>query len=172
MKDIRIGIGEDIHRFAPGRKLILGGMEIPYAKGLLAHSDGDVVYHAVADALLEALALGDIGHYFKTNDPKWDNAQSSLIVSEVVKMIEERGYKVGNLDVVLLAEEPHLAVYLEGMRVNLAFLLHVDMSRVGIQAGTEEGLGEVGRKEGIRAKAAVLLYKEESEEKKWTTISD
>ena len=103
MKDIRIGIGEDIHRFAPGRKLILGGMEIPYAKGLLAHSDGDVVYHAVADALLGALALGDIGHYFKTNDPKWDNAQSSLIVSEVVKMIEERGYKVGNLDVVLLA---------------------------------------------------------------------
>lgn len=172
MRDIRIGIGEDIHRFGPGRKLVLGGMEIPYERGLLAHSDGDVVYHAVADALLGALALGDIGRYFPTDDPAWDNAPSGRIVAEAVRMIEERGYKVGNLDVVILAEEPHLATYLEGMRVNLGFLLHVDMSRVGIQAGTDEGLGEVGRKEAIRAKAATLLYKEESEDNKWTTTSD
>ncbi len=172
MRDIRIGIGEDIHRFAPGRKLVLGGMEIPYKLGLEAHSDGDVVYHAVSDALLGALALGDIGRYFKTNDPRWDNAPSKLILSAVVAMIEERGYGVGNLDVVVLAEEPHLAQYIEGMRVNLAFLLHVDVSRVGIQAGTDEGLGEVGRKEGIRAKAAVLLMQKENEEQKWTTTSD
>lgn len=172
MRDIRIGIGEDIHRFAPGRKLFLGGIEIPYELGLQAHSDGDVVYHAVADALLGALALGDIGRYFKVTDPRWDNAPSKLIVSEVMTMIEERGYGVGNLDIVILAEEPHLAKYIEGMRVNLAFLLHTDVSRVGIQAGTDEGLGEVGRKEGIRAKAAVLLIQKENEEHKWTTTSD
>lgn len=173
MSDIRIGIGEDIHRLVPGKKLVLGGMEIPYSKGFLAHSDGDVVYHAVSDALLGALALGDIGKYFRTDDPKWDGAPSKLIVSEVMKMVDEAGYRVGNLDVIILAEEPHLFPYVEGMRVNLAFLLNTSMNRVGIQVGTDEGLGEVGRKEGIRAKASVLLFeKERREEKTWTTISD
>ena len=118
MSDIRIGIGEDIHRLAPGKKLVLGGMEIPYSKGLLAHSDGDVVYHAVSDALLGALALGDIGKHFRTDDPKWDGAPSRIIVSEVMKLVGEAGYRVGNLDVVILAEEPHLSPYVEGMRVN------------------------------------------------------
>ena len=164
MSDIRIGIGEDIHRLAPGKKLVLGGMEIPYSKG---------VYHAVSDALLGALALGDIGKHFRTDDPKWDGAPSRIIVSEVMKLVGEAGYRVGNLDVVILAEEPHLSPYVEGMRVNLAFLLNVPMNRVGIQVGTDEGLGEVGRKEGIRARASVLLFeKEEREEKTWTTTSD
>ena len=160
MTDIRIGIGEDIHRFVEGKQLVLGGVKIPFAKGLLAHSDGDVVLHAVSDALLGSLALGDIGHYFRTDDPRWDNADSQDIVLEVMRMVKEKGYKVGNLDVVILAEKPKLAGVLLEMRKNLARLLEVDVSRIGIQAGTEEGLGEVGREEGIRAKAAVLVCKE------------
>lgn len=160
MTDIRIGIGEDIHRFVEGKQLVLGGVKIPFAKGLLAHSDGDVVLHAVSDALLGALALGDIGHYFRTDDPKWDGADSQKIVAEVMRMVKEKGYRVGNLDVLILAEKPKLASFLPEMKENLARLLEVEVSRIGIQAGTEEGLGEVGREEGIRAKAAVLVCKE------------
>ena len=159
MMDIRIGIGEDIHRFVSGKQLVLGGVKIPFEKGLLAHSDGDVVYHAVSDALLGSLALGDIGHYFKTNDPRWENADSAGIVLETMRMVKEKGYEVGNLDVVILAERPKLAPALMKMRENLARLLEIDVSRIGVQAGTEEGLGEIGRGEGIRAKAAVLVCK-------------
>ena len=162
MMDIRIGIGEDIHRFVSGKQLVLAGAKIPFEKGLLAHSDGDVVYHAVSDALLGSLALGDIGHYFKTDDPKWENADSSNIVLEVMKMVKEKGYAVNNLDVLILAEKPKLAPYLVTMRENLARLLEIEVSRVGIQAGTEEGLGEIGRGEAIRAKAALLIYKKGS----------
>lgn len=168
MSNIRIGIGEDIHRLVEGRPLILGGVEIPFEKGLEAHSDGDVVYHAVSDALLGALALGDIGKYFKTDDPKWDNAPSKLILAEVVKMIEERGYKVSNIDVTLSCQEPHLGKHIEAMRVNLAFLLHVDSTCIGLQAMTNEGLDAVGRCEAIRANAAVLLEKIDGGEV-WTT---
>ena len=162
MMDIRIGIGEDIHRFAPGKQLVLAGAKIPFEKGLLAHSDGDVVYHAVSDALLGSLALGDIGHYFRTDDPKWENADSSILVLEVMRMVKDKGYAVSNLDVVILAEKPKLASFLLEMRGNLARLLEIEVSRVGIQAGTEEGLGEIGRGEGIRAKAAVLICKKGS----------
>ncbi len=162
MMDIRIGIGEDIHRFVSGKQLVLAGVKIPFEKGLLAHSDGDVVYHAVSDALLGSLALGDIGHYFKTDDPKWENADSSNIVLEVMRMVKEKGYAVNNLDVLILAEKPKLAPYLAAMRENLARLLEIEVSRVGIQAGTEEGLGEIGHGEGIRAKAALLIYKKGS----------
>ena len=162
MMDIRIGIGEDIHRFTSRKQLVLAGAKIPFEKGLLAHSDGDVVYHAVSDALLGSLALGDIGHYFKTDDPKWENADSSNIVLEVMKMIKEKGYSVNNLDVLILAEKPKLAPYLVTMRENLARLLEIEVPRVGIQAGTEEGLGEIGRGEAIRAKAALLIYKKGS----------
>lgn len=158
MMDIRIGIGEDIHRFASDKRLVLAGVKIPFEKGLLAHSDGDVVYHAVSDALLGSVALGDIGHFFKTDDPKWEGADSSKIVLDVMGMIKEKGYAVNNLDVVILAEKPKLAPFLPKMRENLAKLLEIDISRVGMQAGTEEGLGEIGRGEGIRAKAAVLVY--------------
>lgn len=157
--DIRIGIGEDIHRFAPGKQLVLAGARIPFEKGLLAHSDGDVVYHAVSDALLGSLALGDIGLYFRTDDPKWKGADSSGIVLEVMRMVKEKGYAVNNLDIVILTEKPKLAPFLSEMRENLANLLEIDVSRVGIQAGTDEGLGEIGRGEGIRAKAAVLVCK-------------
>ena len=159
MMDIRIGIGEDIHRFAPGKQLVLAGARIPFENGLLAHSDGDVVYHAVSDALLGSLALGDIGLYFRTDDPKWKGADSSGIVLEVMRMVKEKGYAVNNLDIVILAEKPKLAPFLSEMRENLANLLEIDVSRVGIQAGTDEGLGEIGRGEGIRAKAAVLVCK-------------
>lgn len=156
---IRIGQGEDIHRLVEGRDLILGGVKIPYEKGLLGHSDADVVYHAVSDSLLGALALGDIGHYFKVDDPRWDNADSALIVSETMKMIEERGYHVVNIDITIAAEEPHLGKHLPKMKENLAKLLSISVSDVGIQAMTNEGLDAIGRKEAIRANAIVLLEK-------------
>lgn len=169
MSNVRIGLGEDIHRLVEGRKLVLGGVEIPFEKGLEAHSDGDVVYHAVSDAILGAAALGDIGRYFKVNDPKWDNAPSKKIVQEVVTMIEERGFHVVNVSIVLLAEEPHLAQYIEGMRVNLAFLLHIDATAVNVAAGTMEGCGPVGAKEAIEARAVALLERGNEEKPKWTT---
>ena len=156
---IRIGQGEDIHRLVEGRDLILGGVKIPYEKGLLGHSDADVVYHAVSDSLLGALALGDIGHYFKVDDPRWDNADSALIVSETMKMIAERGYHVVNIDITIAAEEPHLGKHLPKMKENLAKLLSITVSDVGIQAMTNEGLDAIGRKEAIRANAIVLLEK-------------
>lgn len=161
MSDIRIGIGEDIHRFVSNKQLVLGGVKVPFEKGLLAHSDGDVVYHALADALLGSLALGDIGHYFPTDDPRWDNADSALIVSKAMELVKGKGYKVSNADIIILAEKPKIAPILMEMRSNIASLLDVDISRVGVQAGTEEGLGEIGKGEGIRAKAAVLVSKGE-----------
>ena len=157
MSKLRIGIGEDIHKLVPGRKLVLGTVEIPYGLGLEAHSDGDVVCHALSDALLGALALGDIGHYFKVDDPAWDDAPSSKIVEETMKMVEAKGYRVVNVDLLILCEKPHLAHDIPQMRENLAKLLKVTPNEVGIQAGTEEGMGEVGEGKAIRAKAACLL---------------
>ena len=156
---MRVGLGEDIHRLDYGRKLVLGGVEIPYEKGLVGHSDADVVLHAVSDAMLGALALGDIGQYFKVDDPKWDNADSSLIVAEVMRMISEKGYHVVNVDVTIAAEEPHLSKHLLKMRENLAKLLRISIEEVGMQAMTNEGMDAVGRKEAIRANAIVLLEK-------------
>jgi 2-C-methyl-D-erythritol 2,4-cyclodiphosphate synthase len=161
MNDIRIGIGEDIHRFVPNKQLVMGGVKVPFEKGLLAHSDGDVVYHALADALLGSLALGDIGHYFPTDDPNWDNVDSALIVAKTMELVKEKGYEVSNADIIILAEKPKIAPILMEMRSNIASLLNVDISRVGVQAGTEEGLGEIGKGEGIRAKVAVLVSKGE-----------
>ena len=156
---MRVGLGEDIHRLDYGRRLVLGGVEIPYEKGLVGHSDADVVFHAVSDAMLGALALGDIGQYFKVDDPKWDNADSSLIVAEVMRMISEKGYHVVNVDVTIAAEEPHLNKHLPKMRENLAKLLRISIEEVGMQAMTNEGMDAVGRKEAIRANAIVLLEK-------------
>ena len=156
---MRIGLGEDIHRLDYGRKLVLGGVEIPYEKGLVGHSDADVVFHAVSDAMLGALALGDIGQYFKVDDPRWEGADSSLIVNEVMRMISEKGYHVVNVDITIAAEEPHLNKYLPKMRENLAKLLRISTQEVGMQAMTNEGMDAVGRKEAIRANAIVLLEK-------------
>ncbi|MDY6094405.1 MAG: 2-C-methyl-D-erythritol 2,4-cyclodiphosphate synthase [Candidatus Enteromonas sp.] len=153
----RIGYGEDIHRLGPNRKLILAGVEIPYELGLIGHSDADVVFHAVSDALLGALALGDIGKYFPPNDPRYEGYDSSLILKECYAMVQEKGYRLGNLDVALLCEKPHLSRYSLAMRQNLASLLLSPIEDIGLQLMTNEGLDAVGEGKAIRATAILLL---------------
>jgi len=157
MGNYRIGYGEDIHRLVEKRDLILAGVKIPFEKGLLGHSDADVVYHAVSDALLGALALGDIGKYFPTHDRKWENADSATIVQGVMTMIEENNFEVHNVDISISCEKPLLAPYIGTMRQNLADLLKVDESAVSIKAMTNEGLDAVGEGKAIRATAVALL---------------
>ena len=157
MSKMRIGLGEDIHLLVPGRKLILGGVHIPYELGLLGHSDADVVYHAVSDAMLGALALGDIGHFFPTDDPRYDDADSALILGEVYAKIKEKGYRVENLDITIACEKPHLAKHLPAMRQNIAKILEIAVDDVGIQAMTNEGCDAVGQGKAIRANAVCLL---------------
>lgn len=154
---MRIGHGYDVHRFADGRELILGGVEIPYRKGLLGHSDADVLVHAVMDALLGAAALGDIGKHFPDNDPKYKDADSIKLLWDVVGMLKEAGYKVVNIDSTLCAQEPKLAPYIDEMRENIAVACGIRVSAVSVKATTEEGLGFTGKLEGISATAVCLL---------------
>ena len=160
MMDFRVGLGEDIHVWVENRPLILAGVHVPYEKGLLGHSDADVVYHAIADSLLGALALGDIGKYFPVDDPKWDSADSSLILAKTNQMIKEKGYHVNNVDVTLSCEKPHLSKYSLAMRENIAKTLGVDLERVGLQLMTNEGMDAVGEGKAIRANCVALLIKE------------
>lgn len=157
MIEPRIGYGYDIHRLQEGRKLILGGLNIPFERGLLGHSDADVVCHALTDAILGALALGDIGTHFPPSDSKWHNANSLHLLSEVWKMAESRQSILGNTDITVVAEEPRLAPYIEEMRRNLAKCLGAPVGRVSIKATTKEGLGPEGRGEAISARAVCLL---------------
>lgn len=154
---MRIGHGYDVHRLVTGRKLILGGVDIPYEKGLLGHSDADVLTHAVMDALLGAAALGDIGQLFPDNDPRYEGADSLALLREVCRIIGEAGYRVGNIDATVLAQAPKLAPYREQMRQNLAQAMGVDISQVSVKATTEEKLGFTGAGEGIAAHAVTLL---------------
>lgn len=154
---MRIGQSTDIHRFADDRKLILGGVEIPYEKGLLGHSDADALTHAVAEAILGALALGDLGHHFPDTDPKWEGANSIIILKEVGKMMKDKGYKIGNVDSLILIEKPKMAPHIEQMRQNFADALGCDIDKISVKATRGEGLGFVGRKEGVLAQAVVLL---------------
>lgn len=154
---MRIGHGYDVHRLVTGRKLILGGVDIPYEKGLLGHSDADVLTHAVMDALLGAAALGDIGQLFPDNDPRYEGADSLALLREVCRVIGEAGYRVGNIDATVLAQAPKLAPYREQMRRNLAQAMGVDISQVSVKATTEEKLGFTGAGEGIAAHAVTLL---------------
>ena len=154
---MRIGQSTDIHRFAENRKLVLGGVEIPYEKGLLGHSDADALTHAVAEAILGALALGDLGHHFPDTDPKWEGVNSLIILKEVGKMMRDLGYRIGNIDSLILIEKPKMAPHIEEMRHNFAEALDCDISRVSVKATRGEGLGFVGRQEGVRAQAVVLL---------------
>lgn len=154
---MRIGHGYDVHKLAEGRRLILGGVDIPYEKGLLGHSDADVLTHAVMDALLGALALGDIGQHFPDTDPQYSGADSLQLLSHVVQLISAQGFQVGNVDATILAQAPKLAPYIPAMRENLARAMGVDASQVSVKATTEEGLGFTGRKEGIAAHAVALL---------------
>ncbi len=154
---MRIGQSTDIHRFAENRKLVLGGVEIPYEKGLLGHSDADALTHAVAEAILGALALGDLGHHFPDTDPKWEGVNSLIILKEVGKMMRDLGYRIGNIDSLILIEKPKIAPHIEEMRHNFAEALDCDISRVSVKATRGEGLGFVGRQEGVLAQAVVLL---------------
>ncbi len=156
----RIGHGEDIHALVEGRKLILGGVNIPFEKGLLGHSDADVVYHALSDALLGAIAGGDIGQLFPTNDPLYDNLDSSIIVKECYRLVKEKGYKINDVDISIAAEKPHLVKYLDEMRNNIAKLLETSIENVSLKAMTNEGFDAVGEGKAIRATAIALIEKE------------
>ena len=157
--DYRIGFSKDIHRLVEGRKLIICGVVIPFEKGELAHSDGDVAYHAIAESILGALALGDLGKHFPDNSNDTKDMDSAIIVSQVYEMMKKEGYKINNLDVNISLEKPKLKNYIEEMRKNVANLLKVDISQVSIKAGTNEGCGEVGKNEAIEATSIVLLKK-------------
>lgn len=154
---MRIGHGYDVHKLVPGRKLILGGVEIPHTVGLLGHSDADVLTHALMDALLGAAALGDIGHLFPDNDPAYEGADSILLLREVMKRLNAEGWKLGNADITVLAQAPKLAPHIEKMRGILSEAMDCSVSQVSVKATTEEGLGFTGAKEGIAAHAVVLI---------------
>ena len=154
---MHIGQGYDVHRLVEGRKLILGGVDIPYEKGLLGHSDADVLLHAISDALLGAAALGDIGKHFPDSDPKYKGADSIKLLSEVGKMLEENHYLIENIDSTILCQAPKLRPYIDTMRQNIADALDIDVAQVSVKATTEEGLGFTGAGEGIAAQAICLL---------------
>jgi 2-C-methyl-D-erythritol 2,4-cyclodiphosphate synthase len=153
----RIGTGYDIHRLVEGRKLLLAGVEIPYAKGLLGHSDSDVLAHAVCDALLGAAALGDIGTHFPDTDPQWRGASSLDFLRHAVSLVSDKGYRVTNLDATVMAERPRLKPYIRAMRERLAGVLGVEVDRVSVKAKTNEGLDAIGRGEAMAAQAVVLI---------------
>ena len=156
---MRIGHGYDVHRLVPGRKCIIGGVEIPYVKGLLGHSDADVLTHAVMDAIIGALCLGDIGHLFPDNDPAFLDADSLVLCSRVCEIMKEKGYEIGNIDATIIAQAPKMAPHIKKMRENLARVLDTDVSNVSVKATTEEKLGFTGEGLGISAHAVCLLAK-------------
>jgi len=157
---MRIGHGYDVHKLVEDRKLILGGVEIPYEKGLLGHSDADVLAHSVADSILGALAMGDIGKHFPDNDERYKGANSIMLLKEVCRMMKEKGYKIGNIDVTVICQEPKLSPFTDKMRENLANALSSEKDRISVKATTEEKLGFTGNKEGIASHAVCLLEEE------------
>lgn len=155
---MRTGIGIDFHRFAAGRKLVLGGVEIPHERGLLGHSDADVLLHAICDALLGAAALGDIGKHFPDSDPQYKNISSLLLLKETHQKITAAGLQIGNIDATVIAEKPKLASHIPAMIRNIAKTLKIQESQVNIKATTSEGMGALGREEGIGAWAVALVH--------------
>ncbi|MBQ4463324.1 MAG: 2-C-methyl-D-erythritol 2,4-cyclodiphosphate synthase [Eubacterium sp.] len=154
---MRIGQGYDVHRLVEGRKLILGGVEIPHTLGLLGHSDADVLSHAITDAILGAAAMGDIGLHFPDTDDRWKGADSIELMKTAYAKVLDKGFEVENIDATVMAEKPKLRPYIDDIRANIAEALGIDLDRVSIKATTEEGLGFTGREEGIAAMAVVLL---------------
>ncbi|MCP1121927.1 2-C-methyl-D-erythritol 2,4-cyclodiphosphate synthase [Bacillus sp. AFS018417] len=155
----RIGQGFDVHAFAEGRPLIIGGITIPYEKGLLGHSDADVLLHTIADACLGAIAAGDIGKHFPDTDPAFKDADSAVLLQKVWEFVTEQGYVLGNLDCTIIAQKPKMAPHIESMRKRISELLQTDMENVNVKATTTEKLGFTGREEGIASQAIVLLQK-------------
>ncbi|MBB6582108.1 2-C-methyl-D-erythritol 2,4-cyclodiphosphate synthase [Ralstonia solanacearum] len=162
--DIRIGQGYDVHALVEGRKLILGGVEIPHTRGLLGHSDADALLHAITDALFGAAGLGDIGRHFPDTDPAFAGADSRVLLREAVRRVREAGYAVGNVDATIIAQRPKLAPHVAGMVANLAADLGIASGRCNVKAKTNEKLGFEGREEGIVAQAVVLIYRTEAAE--------
>lgn len=154
---MRIGHGYDVHRFAENRKCIIGGVEIPYEKGLLGHSDADVLLHAISDAILGACAMGDIGHLFPDTDPEFEGADSLVLLEKVVEAVGAKGYKVGNIDSTIIAQAPKMVPYINDMRANIAKACNVDVDVVSVKATTEEKLGFTGALQGISAHAVCIM---------------
>lgn len=159
--NFRTGFGFDVHSFAEGRKLIIGGVEIPFDKGLEGHSDADVLLHAICDAMLGALALGDIGIHFPNTDERWKDADSAVLLKHVNELINSKGYELGNLDCVLAMEKPKISPYVEQIRNRISEMLNADVEQISIKATTTEKLGFVGRAEGVVSFATVLLAKKD-----------
>ena len=157
---IRVGLGYDVHKLVEGRKLILGGVDIPYEKGLLGHSDADVLLHAVTDALFGGAALGDIGSHFPDTDPRYKGADSLKLLEACGRELREKGWKIGNIDAVIVAQRPKLLPYVPQMRENIARVLGIDVSQVSVKGKTEEGLGFTGSGEGMAVHAVCLLEKD------------
>ena len=157
----RIGIGYDVHAFAEGRPLMIGGVAIPHARGLGGHSDADVLIHAIVDALMGAAGLGDIGTHFPSSDPRWQGAPSSAFLTYTRDLLAAHGWRVGNLDAVIVAERPRLAPHIPAMRVELAHQLAIDLEQISIKATTTDGLGFTGREEGIGCYAVALIERME-----------
>ena len=159
--NFRTGIGFDVHAFSEGRKLIIGGIEIPFEKGLEGHSDADVLLHAICDAMLGALALGDIGIHFPNTDSKWKDADSSILLKHIISLVDEKGYELGNLDCVLAMEKPKISPYLVEITKKISLILQVDVDQISIKATTTEKLGFIGLTEGVASFATVLLVKKD-----------
>jgi len=158
--NIRIGNGYDIHRLVPERPLILAGVKIEHSLGLLGHSDADVLTHAIMDSLLGALSLGDIGHYFPPNDPQWLGADSIKLLKEVYHIVKSMGWRIGNIDTIVVAESPKLKPHINSMRYSLAQALEIEVEQVSVKATTNEQLGPIGREEGIASYAVVVLLQD------------
>ena len=156
----RIGFGYDVHQFAEDRKLILGGIEIPFEKGLKGHSDADALLHSICDAMLGALALGDIGQHFPDTDPEYKGIDSQILLTEVNKLVENEGYKLGNLDCTIVLQRPKLASFIQDMRKNISSILYCDIEQVSVKATTSEWMGFVGEGKGIKVITTVMLIKE------------
>lgn len=156
---MRIGLGYDVHKLIEGRPLIIGGENVPHEKGLLGHSDADVLIHAIMDGILGALALGDIGKHFPDTDDEYKGADSMKLLKHVNDLIESKGYEINNIDSIIIAQSPKMAPYIENMRKNIADVLNTDIENISVKATTEEGLGFTGRKEGIAAQSICLLNK-------------
>ncbi|UWD49126.1 2-C-methyl-D-erythritol 2,4-cyclodiphosphate synthase [Clostridioides difficile] len=154
---MRIGLGYDVHKLTEERKLIIGGVEIPHDKGLLGHSDADVLIHAIMDSILGALALGDIGKHFPDTDEKYKGIDSMKLLEHVYNLITSKGYKIGNIDSTIIAQNPKMAPHIESMRKNIAKALNTDIGNINIKATTEEGLGFTGAKQGIASQSICLL---------------
>ena len=158
---MRVGQGFDVHEFAENRPLIIGGIEIPYEKGLIGHSDADVLLHTITDAALGAIGEGDIGKHFPDTDPDFKDADSAKLLEHIWKLVDARGYKLGNIDCTIIAQKPKMAPYIETIRARVAELLQADASQVNVKATTTEKLGFTGREEGIASMATILLVKKD-----------